>query len=124
MTRPTTPPFFYDFLQHQMNNSIVSKDFRDQVEALLVGQLPWVSVAISNLGAANSLMIKLSLDHREQWVNGILENSRWGVFAVHQQGSVLKLETVLASGFPKIRKCKVETPQAISDKILSIKNSV
>jgi hypothetical protein len=106
-----------------MNSSIITEAFKDQVKALLTDQFPWVSVAISSLGPTNSLMIKLSLDRKETWVNGILENSRWGVFAVHQEGTQLKLSTVLASGCPKIRKCKVTTPESISDKILSIKNN-
>jgi len=124
MNRPATPPFFYDYLQRQMNNSIITKAFKDQVKALLVDHFPWVSIAVSSLGVTNSLMVKLSLDRRETWVNGILENSRWAVFAVHQEGTELKLSTVLASGLPKIRKCRVKTPENIRDKILSIKNNV
>lgn len=123
MTRPTTPPFFYDYLQRQMNNSIITEAFMDQVKALLADHFPWTSIAISSLGVTNSLMIKLSLDRRETWVNGILENSRWGVFAVHQEGTELKLSTVLASGCSKIRKCRVKTPENISSKILSIKDN-
>ena len=123
MNRPTTPPSFYDYLQRQMNNSIVTEAFKDQVKALLADHFPWVSIAISNLGVTNSLMVKLSLDRRETWVNGILENSRWGVFAVHQEGTELKLSTVLASGLPKIRKCRVTTPENISNKIVSIKDN-
>lgn len=123
MTNLRTPPFFYDYLARQMNSSIITEAFKEKLKALLADQFPWVSIAVSSLGVTNSLMIKLSLDRRETWVNGILENSRWGVFAVRQEGTELKLSTVLASGCPKIRKCRVKTAENISSKILSIKNN-
>jgi hypothetical protein len=124
MTNLRTPPFFYDYLQRQMNNSIITEAFKDQVKALLVDQFPWVSVAIGNLGVTNSLIIKISLDHRQTWANGILENSRWGVFDVRQEGVKLKLSTVLASGCGKVRKCVVKSASDVAKKILMAKSNV
>lgn len=94
----------------------------ETVPALLaaVQGIPGVALAKverSNLGGEYraSLFIRIFLDPREAWRNGIAENSRYGVFSVEADGS---LHMVTAGGYwtggeyhraPKFRAGKSRT---------------
>lgn len=76
-----------------------------------------VQVKLSTLGGVEraSLMILVSLDARETWANGILENSRYACFSITSDS---KIE--LFSGghkLAKFRKTKVKSIEDAAAKI-------
>jgi hypothetical protein len=75
---------------------------------------PYVNVSISTLGGVDraSLLIKLSLDPKEKWGNGILQNSRYAMFRVDRPGTV-----ELFSGGGKFRNANVKTLDDAINKI-------
>src|SRR5690606_9511468 len=74
--------------------------FRDDLAPLqrLIDQLqvPFVSSYISTLGGANraSLLFTISLDPRQNWNNGILENSRYAKFDLRFEKDKWVLEQI------------------------------
>lgn len=51
---------------------------------------PYVNPTVSTLGGEQnvSIMMTVSADPKESWSNGILHNSRYGMFAIHNNGVV------------------------------------
>lgn len=88
------------------------------VEKLQTGiKAPYVKVYKSTLGGADrvSILITVSLDPRETWSNGILENSRY--FRMHY---LMNGSLELFSGgwkMTKFRKTKAKTPDDALAKI-------
>lgn len=86
------------------NADAVVKEVYDGIQA------PFKQVSKSTLGGVErtSIMIKLSLDPKESWNNGILHNSRYCMFAYNIDG-VLEL---FSGGYkmPKFRKVRVKSP--------------
>jgi hypothetical protein len=62
----------------------VMNQFKTEIKA------PFVSVDASRIGgpARATIMLLISLDPRETWSNGIMENSRYGRFSVYRDGTV------------------------------------
>jgi len=88
------------------------------VQAFLADNFSASSAYISTLGGSSSLMIKVSLDPRETWANGIFENSRWSAISVHSCGAgVYKLEQFVASRCIRMRKSKVNSVDQIIDRL-------
>ena len=85
----------------------------------LLGVFPWVKVERSTLGGEEqaSLFIKVSMDPKETWVSGILENSRWALFGV-QRG---KLYMIAGSydRIPKFRKVDAKSTTNIINKVMT-----
>lgn len=79
---------------------------------------PFVSVNLSTLGGNHraSLMVCVSVDARETWQNGILENSRYARFSVTSGEHKLEL---FSGGLRsvKFRKCNAESVPQIAEKI-------
>lgn len=88
----------------------------------LLGKFPWINVDRSTLGGEEraSLFIKVSLDPKETWEYGILENSRWALFGV-QRG---KLYMVAGSKVPKFRKVDAKSATNIANKIVTWEQKV
>ena len=86
---------------------------------LLEGEFPYVNVYRSTLGGENraSLIVKVSLDSRETWKNGIFQNSRYSIFHVHQN----KIEQFSLYGVTKFRKCKAENIADVYQKLMNWK---
>jgi len=82
-------------------DSIIQK-FKDGIQA------PWKQVYKSTLGGIErtSIMIKLSMDPKDSWSNGILQNSRYAMFDYHVDGS---LELFSGHGLPKFRKTRTKS---------------
>jgi hypothetical protein len=57
---------------------------RDTLAASLNATFPVSSVVRSTLGGEQnaSLIVKVSLDPKEEWINGIFHNSRYAMFSV------------------------------------------
>jgi hypothetical protein len=90
-----------------------------QLRELLAPQFPFFKGSVETLGGAHraSIIFTISLDPRESWVNGILENSRYGRFHWLNDGT---LEYFSGHGIGKLRKSKVKTAQDVAAKILKM----
>ena len=74
-----------------------------------------ISVSWSNLGGIHSIFIHLSLDSKSEWSYGIFHNSRYAIFAIHND---MKLEQIAKHfSLPKHRKCKINSIQDIVNKV-------
>ncbi len=60
------------------------------VKTGLKNKIPYVSAQVSTLGGKHrpSVMLTVSLDPKETWTNGILENSRYGKIDIRHDGRV------------------------------------
>ena len=78
---------------------------------------PYVHAEVSTLGGASraSLIVKVSKDDRQAWVNQILHNSRYAMFYISNDGTM----ELFAKHYlmPKFRRTKVNTIQDIVNKI-------
>jgi hypothetical protein len=74
---------------------------------------PFVSSYISTLGGTPSLMLTVSLDKRSDWINNIMENSRYAHFMVSPDGTVEHF----SGSLPKFRKCHVADDDGLIAKI-------
>lgn len=79
---------------------------------------PWKQVQYSALGGdeRGSFLIAVSLDKKENWQNGYLENSRYARFHLNNTG---ELEHFSGSGMGKFRKSRVKDVDAAIAKINS-----
>jgi hypothetical protein len=70
---------------------------------LLDGIFPYYYVERSTLGGEEnaSIIVKVSLDPKEQWINGIYHNSRYAMFHI----GAGKIEQFSRSKTEKFRKC-------------------
>ena len=70
---------------------------------------PHLHISESNLGTHTSTFFKVSSQHKDEWSNGIFHNSPYGIFHLHSEKGVYKLELTSGGlGTPKFRKCKCE----------------
>lgn len=98
------------------------EDIKDKESELAAKiKCPWVRVLISTLGGRErpSLIIKVSLDAADTWVNGIWMNSRFYIFNIDYDGTVENY--TCSHKLKKIRKKKVKSLDAgikyINDKL-------
>jgi hypothetical protein len=79
---------------------------------------PAVKSQISTLGGAgrHSLMITMSLDEKETWVNGILHNSRYMFFSLAQNGRLEQFNRAHTIE-PKFRTRTVDSVETAIKKI-------
>jgi hypothetical protein len=77
---------------------------------------PYVNASLATLGgpAHASIMLTISLDPREKWVNGYLENSRYGKFSFQRNGVV---ERFSGSRNEKFRKVTGKSVDAVIAKL-------
>jgi hypothetical protein len=95
-----------------MNRETITTNLRDLITSEIA---PYCVLSESNLGPTTSYFIHLSLDKKEDWINGIFHNSRYAIFAI--QGGKLEL---ISKGLdmPKFRKCNAKDEKNIAEKIL------
>ena len=68
---------------------------------------PHLHISESNLGPHTSTFFKVSSQHKDEWSNGIFHNSPYGIFHLHSERGVYKLELTSGGlGTPKFRKTK------------------
>jgi hypothetical protein len=82
----------------------------------LAAVFPWFDLERSTLGGEHraALMVRVSLDARETWENGILHNSRYSMFRVNSDG----VEQFARNyNVPKMRKAKAADVAAAFAKI-------
>lgn len=92
---------------------LLTEQDANQIREALASQVPYVNVYRSTLGGEEraSIMITISLDPRDQWQNGILENSYYGKFAVHRASCFENKLEYFSGTLPKFRKVKVKSAQ-------------
>lgn len=76
---------------------------------------PIVQVRVSSLGGSHSLLIHVSLDHKEDWPNSIVENSRYSRF--HLTGGRLDQFARSYKIKSKLRAGKVKSASHAADRI-------
>jgi len=85
-------------------DAIAAKDF------LLrhLAEFPYVNGQVSTLGGEHraAVMLTVSLDPKDSWKNGILQNSRYGQFSVDYTGAV---EHFSGYGLGNMRKSKAKS---------------
>jgi hypothetical protein len=100
-----------------------TKEEAIQIKELLRDHFPYVDVTFSTLGgtAKASILIRLSMDPKEEWANNIFHNSRYAHFSLHP-GS--KLEQFSRSRTSKFRKCTIKSVEHAAEKIIKWKETV
>jgi hypothetical protein len=78
---------------------------------------PYVYTDVSTLGGVSqaSIIIKLSLDKKEDWSNGIFQNSRYSMFHLSRDGTLEQFSK--SYRVDKFRKCRVKSIQEAISKI-------
>lgn len=73
-----------------------------------LGEFPFVKGYVATLGGEHraSVLLTVSLDPRESWANGILENSQYGKFSLSYEG---KLEHFSGYGLGKMRMSRASS---------------
>lgn len=103
---------------NQMDTILLAQDSNLQALTSSLQNIPElreVNVSWQNLGGIPSIFLHVSLDDRSEWVNGIFYNSRYSIFAIHND---MKLELISkASVTAKHRKCKVNSIESIVEKV-------
>lgn len=79
------------------------------------GVIRHLKVSESSLGGHTSLFVHLSLDYKDEWVNGIFHNSRYAIFSLADD----KVELISKGlGMPKFRKSKADDVVKAAEKIV------
>lgn len=93
-------------------------------EVINAWSFPYVRAGVSTLGGEDrsSVMVTVSLDPRESWTNGILENSRYAKLAFHTarvpgHPDAVAFEHFSGHGIPKIRGWKVKDKPSLYKKL-------
>lgn len=80
----------------------------------VLGEIPYKDVSASTLGglARTSIIIRVSLDPRSKWNNGIYHNSRYAMFHLSPDGTLELFSRRF--DLPKMRKTKAKSiPDAV-----------
>ena len=90
---------------------------KDKLVELLEEIFPYYYVERSTLGGEEnaSLIVKVSLDPKEQWINGIYHNSRYAMFHIGEG----KVELFSQSKTEKFRKCNAKSIEEAANKIIA-----
>lgn len=112
-----------------MNQETAKKLLNDIQEAF--SGFPYFGGYISHLDSnpsqgieRPSVMITVSLDPRESWKNGILENSRYAKVAFHNiEVDKVQIEHFSGHGMKKIRSAKVEGLTKIMRKVCLMRDA-
>ena len=73
---------------------------------------PFVATQVSRLGTPTIMMV-VSASKRSEWVNGILENSRYARFSISADGVIENFSGTL----PKFRKCTAKSAADVAHKL-------
>lgn len=78
---------------------------------------PWVGAYVSTLGGKDrpTVMLRISLDPKTTWINGILENSRYAMFSFDYPNQ--KIQLFSGHGTAKFRKCSFKSNEDALKKI-------
>lgn len=108
--------------EHEMTLTYLGEEQARQtlaeLTALLAPQIPFFKGYVSTLGGDKhaTVMFSVSFDPREQWSNGIYENSRYARFNLNPDGTFEKFS---GHGTAKLRKSKAKNVADVAAKVLS-----
>lgn len=89
---------------------------------------PYVNARVSTLGGEDrsSVMVAVSLDPREAWTYGYLENSRYAKLAFHsgREPDAVAFEHLSGHGIPKIRAWKTKDAPALYKKLKTVEDAL
>lgn len=81
----------------------------------VIQEIKWLQVVRSILAGHESLFVRISLDPKDSWANGIFQNSRYAIFSVSDS----KVELISKSyELPKFRKVKIKNDEDVALKIM------
>jgi len=80
---------------------------------------PYMTVTSSTLSNNQSQFVRVSCDDKQEWINGILENSRHGLFHIYPQKNKLKVE-LISKGLNTL-KFRKATVKSDAEALLKIK---
>jgi len=109
----------------KVENSFDPASADSAVQEIQTGiQAPFVKAYKSTLGGIQNtaIMITISLDPKESWSNGILQNSRYSMFHYSNNGELEQHSRQY--NLPKFRKARVKSPPDAVAKINAYINSV
>lgn len=83
----------------------VAKELKQSIKA------PWVEVQMSTMGGRDKpiLMVRLSLDPKDQWENKIFQNSRYAMISVYGADGVVEMFQKGYRVAKKMRKSRVKS---------------
>ncbi len=94
----------------------------DAIKEALQDTFAHVDVHHHVLGGIPSVCINVSLDARDQWSNGILHNSRFSQFIIHDDLKIQQLTK--RHDLPKFRKVAVKSPADLAAKVIKWKQQI
>ena len=119
LTKPQLKKLIEEEIKKQQISIFDINNVKEVVEYLKNNiNAPFVRVQHSTLGGEHnvSILLVFSLDEKENWYNGILENSRYARFHIDRNGIVEQF--TISHLLPiKFRKCRVKTYQDVAKKI-------
>lgn len=91
---------------HETSRSLISA---------LSSAAPYVHVSTAKFAGTASIFITISLDPKENWAYGILENSLYAKFVIHPDGKL----SLFSGGarLAKFRKCNALSVANVTEKI-------
>jgi hypothetical protein len=92
---------------------------QNQISALdSLQEIKYISFDESNLGGNSSYFIRLSLDKKQDWANGIFHNSRYAIFSISPREGKIELLSKGAQ-MPKFRKSNIKNEANVANKIVT-----
>ena len=101
-------------IQNSFFNFDTAREVMDRLKNDL--KFPFVSVRLSILGGKenSTIMLTVSADPKENWENGIFENSSYRRFSIYNDGTV---ENFVCSGLDKVRKFNAKSVDNLIEKL-------
>jgi len=107
-------------------DTVMDKDQAEELKSKLNNQLdaPFVQASVSTLGGQHrpTVMLKVSLEPKNEWQNGIYQNSNYSQFQITHDGNIEQFSSWGMS--KKFRKAKFKTIDDALKKINDYLNTV
>lgn len=99
------------------HNYETAQPFVDAINAQV--KAPIVRAQMSGLGGESnvSILVLIALQPKEEWTNGILENSKYGRFHLLNDGVLYMFSGGPSTGVAKFRKTRVANVEQVVDKL-------
>jgi len=99
--------------EEEASSPVDLSDLERPLESLMhKNKIPWFSMGTRSSGDQQILIIKMSLDNKSNWLDGILHNSRWAQASIELHKGVYTVEQRYGTIKPILRSAKVLTPEA------------
>ena len=97
---------------------IFTKDSVDEFALKLKNSLkvPFISMRKSSLGGRTTLLLAIGFEKKENWINGIFENSKYARFSIEENG-IVECFTISHNLNKKFRKSKVKSFEKLKERL-------